>query len=289
MGRTFARNFWIALVTVLMSVAADPAAAQEGAGAGRQTSAFQRFFWVDDDIFGLLLTWALIVMSFVVVSLVIKHLMINKKPRLIPEESVAMYAAMLEEKRYADAIEQSATDPSLFGQVLHASLSEASNGYGAMERASEETADLASSKRVRDMEVLNVMGAVGPMIGLFGTVYGMIAAFYTIVDKGGTPDPAELAAGVGTALVTTFWGLIVGIPAVAAVALIRAKIDGLTVETMVRVEGLISRFRPSRKAASGAAPGARTGPPGARPAGEKAPAAPVGEKPVSKAKPVATS
>jgi biopolymer transport protein ExbB len=105
------------------------------------------------------------------------------------------------------------------------------------------------------MEFLNVLGAVGPMIGLFGTVYGMIAAFYTIVDKGGQPNPADLAAGIATALVTTFWGLIVGIPAVAAVTLIRARIDANTVEGIMQAENLIGQFAPGKKltAASGAA------------------------------------
>jgi biopolymer transport protein ExbB len=122
-----------------------------------------------------------------------------------------------------------------------------------MERAVEETADLVATRRVRSLEYLNVMGAVGPMIGLFGTVYGMIVAFQTIVDRGGNPSPEDLAAGISTALVTTFWGLVVGIPAVAAAALIRNRIDVLMTEAIVETEALISRFRTAGKKSSGAA------------------------------------
>jgi biopolymer transport protein ExbB len=124
-----------------------------------------------------------------------------------------------------------------------------------MERAIEETTDLLGSKRIRSVEILNVLGAVGPMVGLFGTIYGMIVAFQVIVDKGGQPDPAELAGGISTALVTTFWGLIVGIPAVAAGALIRNKIDGMMVEVMIRAEMLISQFQPGAKKAAKPAAG----------------------------------
>ncbi|MBS3821854.1 MAG: MotA/TolQ/ExbB proton channel family protein, partial [Phycisphaerae bacterium] len=118
-------------------------------------------------------------------------------------------------------------------------------------------ADLASTRKLRGLELLNVFGAVGPMVGLFGTVYGMIVAFWTIVDAGGQPDPAQLAAGISTALVTTFWGLVVGIPAVAAGALIRTKIEALVTEAMVEAEALIGRFRPggSRKSSGSGSSG----------------------------------
>lgn len=250
MRRVSRCTLWMATAALAAAFVfwADPVLAQEaGKKAGKVTSAFKMFFWVDDDIFGLLMIWVLILMSVWVVALVIQHAMLNKKSAFVPPDAIPAYAELLELKRYSEAIERASTDRSVFGQILHASLSEASNGYGAMERAVEETADMVSSKRMRAMEMLNVLGAVGPMVGLFGTVYGMIGAFYTIVDLGGQPQPADLAAGIATALVTTFWGLIVGIPAVAAVALIRSKIDGQMVEAMVQVEQLISRFRPTRK------------------------------------------
>ena len=97
------------------------------------------------------------------------------------------------------------------------------------------------------------------MIGLFGTVYGMIAAFASLVEAGGRPNPADLAGGISTALVTTFWGLIVGIPAVAGGAIIKNKIDGLMLETMVQAEALIRQFQPSsrKKSSSGSSPPGR--------------------------------
>jgi biopolymer transport protein ExbB len=223
-------------------------------------NAFKMFFWADD-IPGLIMIWLLIVMSIVTVALVIQHLMANKANEIIPKQNLAEYEAMLADKRFRDAIEKAAGDPSMMGKMLHASLAEAPNGYGAMERAIEEVGDLEASRRSRRLELLNVMGATGPMIGLFGTVYGMIAAFYQIVEAGGQPQPGDLAGGIATALVTTLWGLVVGIPAVAAVSLIRAKIDSLTVEAMVQTETLIGQFSPAKRASG--APGAPGTPAGA--------------------------
>lgn len=226
---------------------ATPAPAQDKAPPQGANSL--KGFFVVNDIIGQLQIVLLLGMSVATVALVIRHSMLNGAKKLLPMEAVAEYSAMLDEKRYSEAMEKSSQDPSLFGQLLHAAMSEASNGYGAMERAIEETGDLQSSKRIRAMELLNVLGATGPMVGLFGTVYGMIVAFNQLVASGGAPNPGELAAGISTALVTTFWGLVVGIPAVAAVALIRAKIDGTTVDAMIHCEGLISRFKPSKKPA----------------------------------------
>ena len=91
------------------------------------------------------------------------------------------------------------------------------------------------------------MGNIAPMVGLFGTVYGMIVAFQQLVDAGGSPDPVDLAAGISTALVTTFWGLVVAIPALAAYAVVRNKIDAITAEGLVAAEQIIKPFRPSRQ------------------------------------------
>ena len=102
---------------------------------------------------------------------------------------------------------------------------------------------VATLERLRAIEPLNVVGNVAPMIGLFGTVYGMILAFRQIVLGGGTPDPIALANGIGTALVTTFWGLIVAIPALSGYALLRNKIDGLTSEATRAVEEVIGLLR----------------------------------------------
>lgn len=223
---------------------AAPAPTAPKVQAQKGQSGAAMWFWSPGSLFGSAQIILLIGMSIATVALVINFSLANRRLNIVPVDTVAELEGLLTEKKFREAIDAAGADPSIFGQMMHAALSEASNGYGAMERALEETGDLESTKRVRAMEWLNVMGAIGPMIGLFGTVYGMIVAFQSIVAAAGKPSPTDLAAGISTALVTTFWGLIVGIPAVAAVALIRNKIDGLTTEAMVEAEALLGRFKP---------------------------------------------
>ena len=77
----------------------------------------------------------------------------------------------------------------------------------------------------------------------FGTVYGMIIAFGAIVAAGGSADPVALAGGIGTALTTTFWGLVVAIPALAGYAILRNRIDALTIEATIEAEHVLRLFR----------------------------------------------
>ncbi len=105
--------------------------------------------------------------------------------------------------------------------------------------------------RLRRIEYLNVLGQVSPMIGLFGTVYGMILAFQAIVAAGGNADPVLLAGGISTALTTTFWGLVVAIPALTGYGIIRNKIDELTTEATMAAEELVNQFRPKAKTPPG--------------------------------------
>ena len=99
------------------------------------------------------------------------------------------------------------------------------------------------SARSRQVEILNVIGQVSPMLGLFGTVYGMILAFQSIVTSGGNADPVLLAGGIGTALVTTFWGLVVAIPALSGYATVRGRLDAAQAEAINEAANIIDSFR----------------------------------------------
>ncbi len=247
--RTRLTKMWAAILPTLIVLLAnaEPLMAQEKKKAPTKMGVFEMFFLSGGDVFGMIITWFLILLSFVAMALIIKFLMDNSATQIMPVDSVVAYEQLLQEKRFREAIERAQADETAFGQIIGAALSEAGNGYGAMARAVEEETDRIGSKRARAVEWLNVIGAVGPMIGLFGTVYGMIKAFAELVEAGGRPNPADLAGGISTALVTTFWGLIVGIPAVAGGAIIKNKIDGLMLETMVQAEGLIRQFQPSAR------------------------------------------
>jgi biopolymer transport protein ExbB len=125
----------------------------------------------------------------------------------------------------------------------------------ALARAAEEH----GARRLRRVEVLSTIGAIAPMVGLFGTVYGMILAFQEIVAAGGSPDPVGLAAGIGTALTTTFWGLVVAIPALAGSALLRTRIDALSSEAELAAERALAALADAEAPESSGERGASDG------------------------------
>lgn len=228
-------------------LSAAPAIAQEAQVATTETngdvSFFEQFFWSEDPL-GLLVIWLLLVMSALSIGFALKLFLTYRRASIVPKRTHDQIQTFFADKQFRDAIEYANNDRSYLGKLIAAALNEASAGYNAMERAIEEEGDFETSRMLRPVEYLNVVGNIAPMLGLFGTVYGMILAFQQLVAAGGKPNPAELAAGISTALVTTFWGLIVAMPALAAYALVRNKIDALTSEGVTIAADLIHPFKP---------------------------------------------
>jgi biopolymer transport protein ExbB len=241
-----------AAATLPVVVIAATAAAQDGGDAegGVGATTWFEMFFLPDNILGLGVVWLLLLMSAFSIGFSIKLAVGYRRSAVVPEDTRDELEALLHEKKYRDAIQYANEDQSYLGRITSAALNEASNGYAAMERAIEEASDTQVGRYLRPVEYLNVLGNISPMMGLFGTVFGMIVAFQKLVQAGGSPDPAQLAGGISTALVTTFWGLVVAIPALAAYSLIRNKIDALTSEGLLVAEELISPFKPRRKSSS---------------------------------------
>lgn len=197
--------------------------------------------------FGSLLVWSLIIMSFVCTSLMIMFFLKSRRPVLLPQASVDTLNNMLENKQFKEALDYAEGDPSYLGKITAAALRDAPYGFSAMERALEESAAAELARKQRPYEVLNIVGNVGPMLGLFGTVQGMIVSFFEMVNSGGNSDPQALASGIATALVATFWGMVVAIPALVAYAVLRNMTEHNCAEALIEADAMIARFRPKKE------------------------------------------
>jgi biopolymer transport protein ExbB len=221
------------------------------------------------DIIGSMLLWLLLLLSMLSIGLIGMMALTNQRKAYAPEGVVSQVRKLMETGRYREAINLTGADESFFCRVLNAALREAGHGFSAVIRAVEQTSDELTTQRLRRIEYLNILAQVSPMIGLFGTVWGMILAFRAIVTAGGNADPVLLARGIGTALTTTFWGLLIAIPALSAYAVIRNRIDQYTTEATRLAEELVNEFRPKLTSTSTTAPvathAAPTRPPEARP------------------------
>jgi biopolymer transport protein ExbB len=246
MNRPLARTCALLLLPILFL--AFPAAAQDAA------SSFADQFFISRrtdaggektiELLGSVIIWFLLLLSVLSIGLIGNLALANQRKAILPQPTVDEVKRLLTAGEYRRVLELTERDPSFFGQVLRSALSEASHGYAAVIRSLEQTSDELATQRLRRIEYLNVLGQVSPMIGLFGTVYGMILAFQSIVVAGGNADPVLLAGGISTALTTTFWGLVVAIPALAGYGIIRNKIDELTTEATLTAQELVNQFRP---------------------------------------------
>lgn len=194
---------------------------------------------------GSLIIWFLLLLSIASLGLIGAMASLNRRERILPQKLSSDVGKMLSRQDEHGALLRVKRDESYFALIMRAALLESAHGHDAMVRALERSSEEHTTARLRRVETLNIIGAVSPMIGLFGTVYGMILAFQEIVAAGGSPEPVGLAAGIGTALTTTFWGLVVAIPALAGYAFVRNMIDGLTAEASLVAEDLVNHFRPS--------------------------------------------
>ncbi len=190
--------------------------------------------------------WALWLLSVVTLAVIIRQFVAIRRATLISRSLAERARELLSRQQHEHAQHLAAGEMGLFARMLAAALSRSARGYGAMERAMEEAGGQEAARLLRQVEWLNLIGNVSPMMGLLGTVWGMILAFFTIMQQGGIPHPGALAGAIGTALVTTLEGLTIAIPALAAYATLRNRIDMLSNEALILCQEMISLAKPPR-------------------------------------------
>jgi biopolymer transport protein ExbB/TolQ len=119
-----------------------------------------------------------------------------------------------------------------------------------MREAAELSASEESARWFRKIDLLNVIGNLGPLVGLAGTVWGMILAFTSLGDSGGNAGPAQLSLGISKALFHTLLGLCVAIPCLAAYGVYRGIVDRLCTRGIVMASDILEAIAKERKADS---------------------------------------
>lgn len=212
--------------------------AKEGSAKKEKQSALAWLF----EALGWLYILIFMTLSFILVALFIMNVLSARREYVCPQHLVDGFEAHLDEKQYQEAYELSKTDESFLGNVLSAGLAKLSNSYPHAVAAMEEVGSEENMKLDHRLSYLALIGTIAPMIGLFGTVHGMINSFYTIANGGGTPDPNKLAEGISTALLTTLIGLAIAIPAILAYNILKNRVQKLVLEVGITSENLMGRF-----------------------------------------------
>jgi biopolymer transport protein ExbB len=183
-----------------------------------------------------------VALSFILVALFIMNILSLRRNSVCPAELIEGFEAHLDQKQYQEAYELSKTDESFLGNVLSSGLAKLSTSYEHAVGAMQEVGSEEQMKLEHQLSYLALIGTITPMIGLFGTVHGMISSFFTIATAGATPDPSKLAGGISTALLTTLMGLGIAIPAIAGYNILKNRVQRLVMEVGTTSENLMGRF-----------------------------------------------
>jgi biopolymer transport protein ExbB len=206
--------------------------------------------------------------SVLAVGLAVYGFIAYRTDKMMRPDLVPQIQDSLERLNVDEAMNLCSGAPCLLTNVMGAGLRRISDGVldvGSMEKAMEEAAVEETNEGMKPLNNLSVVAQVAPMLGLLGTVTGMIGAFNKI-GLGAMGDPEKLANDIGEAMITTAFGLMVAIPAMFVYFYLKGRYLS-NVSKLSRVIGDLVHHLvvSSRRAEGGAAPQ-----PAAAPAGEKA-------------------
>jgi biopolymer transport protein ExbB len=241
---------------------ATPAAEGEGEAAGAkpvdpgevdaakalEEKSFLMWMIEASGVFGLLI----LLLSFIMVALIMMNVLSVRRDNFVPQSFIEAFEARLNAKDYQGAYNAAREDESLVARVLAAGLSKLNQGYDKAVEGMNEVGDDENMALEHRLSYLALISAIAPMLGLMGTVAGMIESFREIATSPTTPKPSELADGISTALFTTLEGLTVAIPAMVFYAILRNRIARFLLEVSMVSESLMGRFAQTGK--TGAAP-----------------------------------
>lgn len=232
------------------------------------------------------ITWSIVVASVVAVTLIIQGFLRVRRIVLLPPESNQQIEQLILGRQYRELVEFTGTDDSFVSKSLHPALKRAPN-LADMRDSLEAGVAEQTAEQFRRLEYVNLLANVGPLLGLLGTVVGIMQAFLAMRRAGGAAEVSALAEGISTALGTTMLGLLLAVPCLVCYSILRNKADRLTQEgaeiaeeflLMMKSEGRESRAAAATVAAL--APGAPARPAALRqPGGQAGPATPRAAEP----------
>jgi biopolymer transport protein ExbB len=226
------------IAPVRAQITDEPSATAEGSKAGEAT--FFDLLWRRAGLIEVVIGG----MSFYLIALVVWMTVQYRKPVAVPDVLVREVGELLGQKRYTEAYQRLALSTSFFARVLSAGVRKLPTGHASALRAMEMANDDATMEMEHRTTYLATVGTLGPMIGLVGTVYGMILSFRVIATSGSSPQASQLATGISTALFATLEGIAISIPAIYFYGLFRNRVARLSLEVSMAAESLLEGFSP---------------------------------------------
>ena len=171
----------------------------------------------------------ILICSVVALAIVVERFWTLRPSKLAPPDTLSQVQTMIRRGQLNAANLQRLSESSPLGLILATGLSNAKHGREIMKESIQESATGVIHQLEKFLSTLGSVAAIAPLLGLLGTVVGMIDVFAAIMAHG-TGDAAQLAGGISQALLTTAAGLIVAIPAIFFHRFFVRRVEEITVE-----------------------------------------------------------
>ena len=198
----------------------------------------------------------IILCSVVALAIVIERFVMLRERRILPDNLVADVWRLASNRQLTEEKVREIQQGSPLGRVLAAGLLDRTQERETMKASIEEVGGHVAHELWRYLNALGTIAAVTPLLGLLGTVVGMISVFTNITTVG-VGNPAQLAGGISQALITTAGGLMVAIPALMFHRYFRGRVDGLVVEMekeSIKLVDVLQKRQAQQRVAAAAAP-----------------------------------
>lgn len=189
--------------------------------------------------------WLLIIASLIAVTLIVERAIYLRSKNIIPPKLLDEVVNELKTKGVSTAMLTKLSAGSPLGKVFAAGLKNIKSQPQVMKESIEEAGRAATHDMERFLTTLGTIASISPLLGLFGTVVGMIEIFGA--QNAGGAAPAELAHGISVALYNTAFGLIVAVPSMIAYRHFRASVDSFTIEMEQQAIKLVEVVHGDRK------------------------------------------
>jgi biopolymer transport protein ExbB len=244
--------FHATLALFAVAVLNGVAHAQDGGGGGSGESLIMFMIRSLGWIFGPLL----LAISVAMLALVVLLLLDLRMSAAIPPGFVDEFTDTVNKRKFKEAFDMARNDPSFLGQVLTAGMSRLQYGLEDAREAAMNTLESIKSDKDQKNNYTAVIATLGPMLGLVGTVFGMIQSF-SVLATAKQIIPAQLADGISHALVVTLFGVAISVPAIFFNAFFRNRITRVCMDVGHIADDLLTQmYHNSKKPAAGAPPAA---------------------------------
>lgn len=218
----------------------------KAAEATAETSGLSDFMYVvkSSGMLGVILWLGLLATSVAGVYLCIDSYVKIRESRIMPRELLDKVRKAMDEGDVGKALEYCRAEPTILSNILRAGFENVEEGFDVIQESINAVADLESERLLQKVSYLSVVSNLAPMLGLLGTVQGMIYAFATLATQSaGAAQQAMLANNIAQALYTTAAGLVVAVPTVAFFYFFRNRANNIILNMVILTNDLIKTLR----------------------------------------------